>query len=215
MKRPGHLILRSVLILLLPGVASTAKAADPDLSKYPLRMKVVHAMSRSEDPPYYLGGGEANLILSPGAEGIDFQYEDCLGRIGLSGPHLSIAVRWKKPGKELEALVPYSKPGKSANPGKTEFAKCTLHVTTHDFVFVPQQPSAPTAAAAEPEDLVILSGRQVEQPARAGPHDVHLTTLPLKDYAKDPALQALIEGATTVETSPRPTFPPAEKSAVP
>jgi hypothetical protein len=217
MKRPGHLILRCIPILLLLGTASAAKAADPDLSKYPLRMKVLHAVSSNEDAPFYVGGGEANLILSPGAEGIDFQYDDCLGRIHLSGPHLSVAVRWKKPGKELEALVPYSKPGKSASPGKTEFAKCTLHVVTHDFVFVPRRPSAPAVAPTPVEnDIAILSGRQVEQPANvAGPHDVHLTTLPLKDYAKDPALQALIEGATTVETSPRPTVLPMEKTVAP
>jgi hypothetical protein len=209
MKRPGLSILRCIPIPLLLCVASAARAADPDLSKYALRMKVVHAVTSNRDAPYFVGGGEANLILSPGAEAIDFQYDDCLGRIGLSGPHLSIAARWKKPGKELEALVPYSK---SARTGETEFVKCKLHVVTHDFVFVPRRPKAPVSVVTpEDNDLAILSGRPVEQPAKnAGPgDDVHLTTLALKDYAKDRALQALIEGATTVETSPKPMAPPA------
>jgi hypothetical protein len=181
-------------------------------------MKVVYALRSNRDAPLSIGGGEANLILSPGAVGIDFRYEDCLGRIGLSAPHHSIAARWKKPGKELEALVPYSKSDKSANAGKTEFVKCRLQVVTHDFVFVPRKPSAPPPVTSTPEDndLAILSGRQVEQPANVdGPRDVHLTTLSLKDYAKDPALQALIEGATMVETSPWPSALPEEKPAVP
>ena len=162
MKRSGLLPIPFAILLLCATLS--ANAADPDLSKYPLRIKVLYSESGNQtdedtNTVFFYGGGEANLLLSPGAQAIDFQYADCQDRVSVlvAGFHKYIVAKWKKPGKELEVLLPHSNPGKPIN-SKDSYTKCTFKVVTHDFVFVPGKPAAVNtpakAPAPEDDDLV-------------------------------------------------------------
>jgi len=84
--------------------------------------------------PGFFGQGRANLVLSPGAEGVDFSYVGCPSRINILEP---LAAKWKKQDKELEVLIPQAKPGQRPDPNNLHFDKCDVKVVPRDYVFVP------------------------------------------------------------------------------
>jgi hypothetical protein len=204
-RRSGFVIpLRLGILLLLFCAALSANAAEPNLAQYALRIKVVRSeWGRQSAVTFFYGVGEANLLLLPGAEAIDYQYADCQSPIRLmAAGHRALAARWKKRGKELEVLVPYSEGGRPIDPDKIRFTKCTLKVVIHDFVFVPRKASSLTVPAQEEDDLAVLSGRQVEHREEVPGIMRPLTTIRQQDYARDASLQALIEGGATPDGFP-------------
>ena len=98
--------------LLLSTVALAGKTSAAD---YPLR---VHIFSYNGHSHYYSGTldmvdgeGRANLYENGEPRGFDFSYR-CADRLRASPGFETYMARWKKPGKDIEILLPvFGKPG--------------------------------------------------------------------------------------------------------
>ena len=127
--------MRRVLIPGLSGlalcllVATVAWAGKWSAADYPLR---VHIFQFNAHSHYYYrsldavdGEGRANLYENGQPLGFDFGYY-CGSRIMVSPGYETYLARWKKPGRELEILLPTlgGKPG--------EMNSCDLNVTLKD-----------------------------------------------------------------------------------
>ena len=110
--------MRRVLMCGLAGLAicalsSTAVLAARNLADYPLR---VHIFSHNSVSHYWGPGGarsldevdgegRANLFENGEPRGFDFRY-NCGNRLMNSMGYETYPARWKKPGKELQILLP-------------------------------------------------------------------------------------------------------------
>jgi hypothetical protein len=101
-----------VAYLLLSPVALAGKTSAAD---FPLR---VHIFSYNGHSHYYSGTldmvdgeGRANLYENGEPHGFDFSYR-CADRLRASPGYETYMARWKKPGKDIEILLPvFGKPG--------------------------------------------------------------------------------------------------------
>jgi hypothetical protein len=90
---------------------STGVLAKRNLAEYPLRVHIYQftaypfywGYARSLD--FVDGEGRANLFENGQPQGFDFQYR-CGEQLRSSPGFESFRARWKKPGKELEILLP-------------------------------------------------------------------------------------------------------------
>lgn len=113
--------MRRVFFIGLTGFAfclllSTAVLAGRDSASYPLRVHIFQFNSYSH---YYRpttsldtvdGEGRANLFENGEPRGFDFKYR-CGERLRGNPGYETYMARWKKPGKELEILLPqFGKP---------------------------------------------------------------------------------------------------------
>jgi hypothetical protein len=113
--------MRRILLWGLSGLAvclllSTAVlAGGKNAADYPLR---VHIFSYNGHSHYYYhsldmvdGEGRANLYENGEPRGFDFSYH-CADRLRVSAGYETYMARWKKPGKNIEILLPvFGKPG--------------------------------------------------------------------------------------------------------
>jgi len=143
--------MRRVLLLALSGFAlcvllsTAAFAGSHNPADYPLRINIFHHSSYSH---YYGPGGirslndvdgegRANLFENGEPRGFDFRY-NCSSRMMNSAGYETFRARWKKPGTELEMLLP-------AMAGT-----CTLKVEMKDgIVFGRRKDGAMTEVPAE------------------------------------------------------------------
>jgi hypothetical protein len=115
-------------------LATAAWAAKWGAADFPLRVRIFQFNAHSH---YYYrsldavdGEGRADLFENGQPLGFDFGYE-CGSRIMVSAGYETYMARWKKPGRELEILLPVlgGKPG--------EMNSCDLQVTLkQDSVYV-------------------------------------------------------------------------------
>lgn len=113
--------MRRVIFFGLSGFAlfvllSTAVLAARNLAEYPLRVHIFQFNSYSHyyGPTRSLdvvdGEGRANLFENGEARGFDFKYR-CGERLRGNPGYETYPAKWKKPGKELEILLPqFGKP---------------------------------------------------------------------------------------------------------
>jgi hypothetical protein len=113
--------MRRFIMFILSGVAgcllfsTVASAGKTSAADYPLR---VHIFSYNGHSHYYYqslemvdGEGRANLYENSEPRGFDFSYR-CADRLRVSPGFETYMARWKKPGKEIEILLPvFGKPG--------------------------------------------------------------------------------------------------------
>src|SRR5579875_564018 len=105
--------------------------ASKNPSDYPLR---IHIFGRSETRFYAQrdlqeskGEGRANLFENGTPHGVDFSFA-CSDNLRPSFGYTTYPARWKKPGRELEVLLPVF--------GKTgSFWICDLHTDVKDFAY--------------------------------------------------------------------------------
>lgn len=94
---------------------------------------VVGRLLNLDQEPVFSGEGRGDLVAPPGSTlGVTFQYDDCV-RVRVHPGFTSLPARWKKPGR-LEVLFPSDAipaRGKPLPP-----VRCSLRVTTHDFVYL-------------------------------------------------------------------------------
>lgn len=104
----------SCLVLVL-GFSVPASAGKLNAADYPLR---VHVFGLNAGHAHYYygymnradGDGRANLFENGQPTGFDFNYE-CAQRLHANPGYETYMARWKKPGAELELLLPvYGKP---------------------------------------------------------------------------------------------------------
>jgi hypothetical protein len=113
-------VMRRVLLCGLSGFAvcvllsTVVLAGGRNLAEYPLRVHVYqfngysHYSYRVVD--YVDGEGRANLFENGEPRGFDFKYR-CGQRLRGSAGYETYPAKWKKPGKELEVLLPqFGKP---------------------------------------------------------------------------------------------------------
>lgn len=125
MKKIANVAMACALCL-----GSTA-LASPNYSDYPLRL---HIFRRSETTFYHgrveeeaKGDGRANLFENGEAHGVDFSFE-CPEKLRASFGYETYAAKWKKPGKELQVLLPeFGKTGK--------YFTCNLKTDVKDFAY--------------------------------------------------------------------------------
>ncbi len=138
--------MRRVMIFCLSALlgsllfATAAFAGNRDPANYPLRVHIFQFNSHSHyyrpgGNPYGTledvdGEGRANLFENSDPHGFDFSYR-CEQRLMVSDGYETYLARWKKPGRELEVLLPV--PG--GKPGA--MSSCDLQVTLKpDSVYV-------------------------------------------------------------------------------
>ena len=112
--------MRRVLLCGLAGLAvcvllSTAALAARNPADYPLRVHIFqfngHSAYYYQRVEYVDGEGRANLFENSNPVGFDFSYR-CSERLRVSAGYVTFLARWKKPGKEIEILLPeFGKPG--------------------------------------------------------------------------------------------------------
>lgn len=112
--------MRRVLLCGLAGLAvcvllSTAALAARNPADYPLRVHIFqfngHSAYYYQRVEYVDGEGRANLFENSNPVGFDFSYR-CSERLRVSAGYETFLARWKKPGKEIEILLPeFGKPG--------------------------------------------------------------------------------------------------------
>ena len=129
--------MRRVLINCLSGIAASlllstvALAGKTSAADYPLR---VHIFSYNGHSHYYDrslemvdGEGRANLFENSEPRGFDFSYR-CAARLMVSPGYETYMARWKKPGREIEILLPvFGKPGAADG--------CVLQVLVKDTAY--------------------------------------------------------------------------------
>lgn len=99
----------------------TALAGGPNPADYTLRVQVFQANSHSHYRErlldYVDGEGRANLFENGQPRGFDFSYR-CGQRLMTSAAYETYPARWRKPGKEIEILLPVmGKPGAGRSCG--------------------------------------------------------------------------------------------------
>jgi hypothetical protein len=114
------------LLLSVPAFAGGRNAAD-----FPLRVHIFQFNSHSHYAYRALdavdGEGRANLYENGEPRGFDFAYH-CGDRLMGSAGFETYLARWKKPGKELEVLLPVF-----GKPGATE--SCELKVNMKETAY--------------------------------------------------------------------------------
>lgn len=131
MNEKGNVMHRA-LVCSLQGIAAclvltvAAWAGKWNAADYPMR---VHVFQYNAHSHYYGrsleqvdGEGRANLYENSQPKGFDFSYE-CSARIMGSAGFETYVARWKKPGRELEILLPVM----GGKPG--EMSACDLKVS--------------------------------------------------------------------------------------
>lgn len=112
--------------------SAVALAGGRNVADYPLRVHVFQFNGHS----HYYGGtldrvdgeGRANLFENGEPRGFDFSYT-CGDRLRGSAGYETYLAKWKKPGRELEILLPeFGKPG--------SMSACDLKVNMKDQVYV-------------------------------------------------------------------------------
>lgn len=106
-------------------------AGGHSVADYPLR---VHIFQFNAHSHYYMrsldevdGEGRANLFENGEPRGFDFSYR-CGDRLRGSAGYETYPAKWKKPGRELEILLPeFGKPG--------SMTSCELKVDMKDMVY--------------------------------------------------------------------------------
>ena len=84
--------------------------------------------------PIYSGTGRADLVSPPArTQGFTFHYDDCT-RVRVHPGFQSLPARWKKPGRQLEVLIPSD--AIPVNGRELKPVRCTFTVTLHDFVYL-------------------------------------------------------------------------------
>ncbi len=139
-----HLLLPRLLAVL--SLASLPLRAAPNPADYPLHLKVLYNSSARPAPGArfnpnlasssgsFSGQGQGDLITPNGAQAVDYTYAECATRVTMG--RSPIVARWKKQNKQLEVLLPRVE-GMPPKVDESHLEKCTLDVTTHDYVFVP------------------------------------------------------------------------------
>lgn len=107
---------------------STVALAAHNPANYPLRVHIfqfnAHSSYRYRQVDYVDGEGRANLYENGEPRGFDFSYR-CSERLRVSAGFETYFARWKKPGKEIEILLPqFGKPGAASG--------CDLEVLMKD-----------------------------------------------------------------------------------
>jgi hypothetical protein len=127
--------LRGALCACLVLAPCLPLAAARNPSDYPLR---VHIFGRSETKFYAWrdleeskGEGRANLFENGTPHAVDFNFS-CSDNLHSSFGYTTYPARWKKPGKELEVLLPVF--------GKTgSYWTCDFHTDVKDFAYFSHQ----------------------------------------------------------------------------
>jgi len=113
--------MRRAFISFLGGVAgclllsTTVLAGGHNAADYTLRVHVFqyngHSHYHDRTLDYVDGEGRANLYENGQPRGFDFSYR-CSDRLRVSAGYETYMAKWRKPGKELEILLPeFGKPG--------------------------------------------------------------------------------------------------------
>ena len=108
-----RVLLCGLTVFAMCALLSTAALASHNPADYPLRVNIFHHSSYSH---YYGpsgirslndvdGEGRANLFENGEPRGFDFRY-NCSNRMMNSAGEETFRARWKKPGTELEMLLP-------------------------------------------------------------------------------------------------------------
>jgi hypothetical protein len=138
MRRVFTFCVSGILGSVLLSTAALAGSRNP--ADYPLRVSILQFNTfshyyRPGGGPYGTlenaeGEGRANLFENSEAHGFDFSY-NCQQRLMFSPGYETYMARWKKPGRELEILLPVM----GGKPGDT--SSCDLKVTMKpDSVYV-------------------------------------------------------------------------------
>jgi hypothetical protein len=111
-----HILLGGLSVFAGCFVLSTAVlAGGHNAADYPLRVHIFQYNGHSHYAYHSLdmvdGEGRANLYENGEPRGFDFSYH-CMDRLRTSAGFETYMARWKKPGKEIEILLPvFGKPG--------------------------------------------------------------------------------------------------------
>jgi hypothetical protein len=104
-----RVLLCGFTVFAFCALLSTAALASPNPADYPLRL---HIFSHNGVSHYYWrsldevdGEGRANLYENGEPKGMDFRYH-CDNRLMNSGGFETYQAKWKKPGVELQILLP-------------------------------------------------------------------------------------------------------------
>lgn len=130
----GGVLMRRVLLCGLTGFAfcallsTAALAGGHSAADYPMRVHIfqfnAHSAYSYRQVDYVDGEGRANLFENGNPLGFDFSYR-CSERLRVSAGYETYPARWKKPGKEIEILLPqFGKPG--------AMSACNLEVLMKD-----------------------------------------------------------------------------------
>jgi hypothetical protein len=88
----------------------------------------------TDSDPVFSGEGRGDLVSPPATtQGITFQYDNC-SRVRVRPGFQSLPARWKKPGKQLEVLIPSDDIPVNGRPLPP--VKCSFTATMHDFVYL-------------------------------------------------------------------------------
>ena len=91
-------------------------------------------LDNSDDAPDFSGAGRGDLVSPPsGTQGINFRYDNC-SRVRVNPGFYSLNARWKKPGKQLEVLIPSDAIPANGRPLPLE--RCTFTVTLNENVYL-------------------------------------------------------------------------------
>jgi len=118
-------------------------------------------MNVRSDDLVYAGEGRADLVSPPaGTQGLSFEYGNC-SRVRVLPGFQSLRARWRKPGKQLEVLIPSDDIPVKGRPLPPE--RCTFAVDLHDFVYLLLRTGAMVQVSQEvywqrPALRVFLSG---------------------------------------------------------
>jgi|ERR1035441_2102997 hypothetical protein len=109
-----RIILCGLTVFAFCALLSTTVLAGRNLAEYPLRVHIFQFNGYSHyaygTVNYVDGEGRANLYENGEPRGFDFKYR-CGERLRGSAGFESYPAKWKKPGKELEVLLPqFGKP---------------------------------------------------------------------------------------------------------
>ena len=127
----------------------------------------------------YAGAGRADLVSPPaGTQGLTFQYGNC-SRVRVLPGFQGLPARWKKPGKQLEVLIPTDEIPVGGRPLPPE--RCTFTVSLNDFVYLLLRNGAIIQVSQEvywkrPALRVFLSG--VTQTIQRRPEDFTVSAHP-------------------------------------
>jgi hypothetical protein len=104
-----QVLLCELSVFAFCALLSTAALASPNHADYPLR---VHIFSHNSVSHYHWrsldevdGEGRANLYENGEPKGMDFRYQ-CDNRLMNSAGYETYLAKWKKPGVELQILMP-------------------------------------------------------------------------------------------------------------
>jgi hypothetical protein len=117
----------------MAGPISVSGLSGDPCSLHP-EMVVGRLLNIDDDDPVYSGEGQGDLVSPPRTtQGVTFKYDNCV-RVRVRPGFESLPARWKKPGRQLEVLVPSDDIPVTGRP--LQPVRCSFNVTMHDWVYL-------------------------------------------------------------------------------